>query len=137
MAEYFYYPNTTGATKTLTFESGAGTNGHLQTDGETIIKNQIQDVTIGGVRMAKNLGDDLHQWEYTVIVPASSTSYTDQADIESFIGSSYANGAVSAFHWVDSGGTTRTVSMINNSFSFQRISGDKVKVTFLLEQENT
>jgi len=136
MSETFKYPNATSPTKTLTFESATGTDGHLMTDSEMLKKNQLQDVTIGGVRMVKNIGDDLHQWEYTVYVLASSDTYTDYDDVMDFIGSSYVNGAVNTFVWTDYNSTQRTVRMINDIIEIKTV-GNYKRFTFVLEEVNT
>ena len=134
--EYFYFPTEAAATKTLTFEDGGGSHGHLATDGEQFVFNQIQDVTIGGIRMAKNLGDHFQRWEYTVYVKTSSTSYTDYDDVISFIGSTYINGAQNTFVWKNYNSSSRTVNLIADSISFQRVRS-YTKINFQLEEENT
>lgn len=136
MSETFKYPNATSPTITLTFEAATGSDGHLQTDSEFIKKNQLQDVTIGGVRMVKNLGDDLHQWEYSVYVLTSSATYTDKDNVVEFIGSTYANGAQNSFVWTDYNSMARTVRMINDTISFKTVANFTL-CSFLLEELNT
>ena len=133
MSETFKYPNATSPTLTLTFETATGTDGHLQTDSEFIKKNQLQDVTIGGVRMVKNLGDDSHQWEYSVYILTSSGSYTDKDNVLEFIGSTYANGAQNSFVWTDYNSTERTVKMINDTIAFKTV-GNYTLCVFILEE---
>ncbi|MFH1761279.1 MAG: hypothetical protein ABIA63_09290 [bacterium] len=137
MSETFKYPNATSPTKTLTFETeSGGTGGHLITDGEEINFNQIKDKTIGGVLMVKTLGDHSKSWEYTVIIPISSESYTDYDDILSFFGTSYANGAENTFVWTDYASVARTVNMISG-LKVNTISGTMKKVNMILEESNT
>ena len=129
MSETFKYPQFETPEITLTFD------GRQYYDKAMIEKNQLMDETNGGAIAVKNLGDDRSTWEYTVAVLVTSESVTDQADIESFIGSSYANGAEGTFVWTDSDSTVRTVRMINSVFTFERITPTYVKITFLLRLE--
>jgi len=57
-SETFKYPDDTSPTITLTFD----TSGHSINDSDGIIFNQITDVTLGGVRMTSNLGDNFDTW---------------------------------------------------------------------------
>ena len=68
MSETFKYPDATNPTKTLTFESDAGSNGHLIDDKESIAYNQISDTTISGIRMTRNLGAHFNRYEYTAFI---------------------------------------------------------------------
>ena len=129
MSETFSYPTVAAATKTLTFDA------RQYTDKWYTEKNQLMDETNGGAIMVKNLGSDRSTWEYTVVVPVTSVSVTDQADIESFISSTYANGAQNTFVWTDTDSTARTVRMINSSFSFEMITPTYVRISFLLRLE--
>ncbi len=134
MSETFKYPNATSPTKTLTFATSA----HSINDGDIIEFNQISDVTIGGIRMVKSLGDNFNRWEYTIIIPLSSGSETDYTDVLSFVGSSYANGSLGSFVWTDYAATAKTVHMINNPFTAKRLgSSAYMQCTFLLEEVNT
>ena len=135
MSETFEYPNATSPTKTLTFETGNGTNGHSINDVRMVEKNQLTDQTIGGTYMAKNLGSDITVWEYTVIVRISSASYTDVDDVIEFYGSSYANGAVNAFVWTDKDSTARTVRFINSSLQIEYLSNTYARITMTLREE--
>ena len=138
MSETFKYPNASDPTKTLTFEStGGGTNGHLLSDVFTRRLNQITDETVSGIRLAKNLGDHYDQWEYTVIVPLTSASYTDWADILEFFGSSYTNGAVNSFLWTDSDDTTIQVRLVSMDISREMVSGSLCRVKFVIETVNS
>lgn len=138
MSETFKYPDVTAPTKTLTFESaGGGTNGHLLSDTFSRRLNQIIDETVSGVRMAKNLGSHFDQWEYTVIIPLTSASYTDWADILAFFGSSYTNGAVNTFFWTDVETTVREVRLVSMDISREMVSGTKCKVSLVIEAVNT
>ena len=134
--ETWKYPTTSSPTKTLAFL----TSGRLQTSSDFIRFNQVQDVTIGGVRMVKNLGDRLNQYEYSVYVPTSSATASsvnaDYADVLSFIGSSYANGAVNSFVWTDHESTDRTVRVISDDISVQTV-GSYTLIGVTLEEVNT
>jgi hypothetical protein len=123
----------TYSTQTLTFS----TAGHLLSDGETLVPNQESDVTIGGVRLTANLGDARHQWQVTVIVPESSASATDLTDILGFLGSTGVNYGVEAFTWSDYSGTTRSVTIINDSIGIESLGAGWKKVSFSLEEVNT
>ena len=132
--ETFKYPSTTSPTKTLTF----ATAGHLVEDSDIVKFNQLTDMTIGGMRMVKNLGDNLNQYEYTAVVPFSSESETDYADVLEFIGSSYVNGASNSFVWTDKDSAEKTVRMINNPFRAQKLGGSNYYICkFILEEVNT
>ena len=141
---------TSPAPKTLTFS----TAGRLQTNNDFVRFNQIQDVTIGGVRQVRNLGEALNQYDYNIIVPISSTaSSTDilvptsslelssvtasSTDILDFIGSSYANGAVNEFVWTDHDGTARTVRIVSENISITTLSNDHKLFSITLETVNS
>jgi len=130
MSETFKYPNATTPTITLTFADG-----HRISDGEIITYNQIADHTVGGVLMVKALGDEFRRWQYTVVIPLSSTS-TDLADIISFFSSTYATGAAKTFVWTDYLSEARTVRM-TGGLSISAISGTYVEVAMNIELENT
>ncbi len=119
--------------QTLTF----ATAGHLLGDSESIVPNQVSDVTLGGVRLTGNLGDARHQWQVTVIVPRSSTAQTDLADVTGFLGTTGINYGVHAFTWVDYLSTTRSVNLINDSVGFENLGAGWHKVSFSVEQVNT
>jgi len=124
-----------GSTKTLTFD----THGHSIGDNRFIRFNQVQDVSIGGVRQVRNLGDNLNQWEYSIIVPVSSTTETSTTDVLEFFSSSYANGGVNSFTWTDDSGSTpvtRTVRLINSDITISRISNKYERITFTIEEVN-
>lgn len=138
MSETFKYPDVTAPTKTLTFESaGGGTNGHLLSDTFSRRLNQIVDETVSGIRMAKNLGSHFDQYEYTVIVPLASSSYTDWADILEFFGDSYTNGAVNSFYWTDADSTVREVRLVSMDISREMVSGTKCRISLVIEAVNT
>jgi len=147
---------TSPAPKTLTFS----TAGRLQTNNDFVRFNQIQDVTIGGVRQVRNLGEALNQYDYNIIVPTSSlelssvtASSTDilvptsslelssvtasSTDILDFIGSSYANGAVNEFVWTDHDGTARTVRIVSENISITTLSNDHKLFSITLETVNS
>ena len=133
--ETFSYTNAASATKLLTFSISAPL---LADYSKSIIPNQITGVTLGGIRLTKNLGSARTQWRYTAIVDFSS-ALTDLADVEEFIGSTYINFAENAFEWKEWPGyvaTARTVYMINQ-FSHTMLGQDRVRIAFLLEEQNT
>ena len=130
--ETFAYTNAAAATLTLTFDLSAPL---LSDYSKSIIPNQITDVTLGGIRLTKNLGDPRTQWRYTAIFPLSSGS-TDLADVESFVGSTYINFAENAFTWTNYDSVERTVYMINQ-FTHTMLGQDTVRAAFLLEEQNT
>lgn len=137
MAEYFHYPNNSDPTKTLTFESGGGTDGHLMTDKYSYRFNQITDETVSGIRMARNLGSHFGRWEYTVVVPLSSGSYTDWADMVEFFGSSYANGCVNSFYWTDTDTTVREVRLVSMELEREMLASNVCRVTMVIEAVNS
>ena len=133
-SETFEYPDATTPTMTLTF----ATSGHSMNDIDGIVFNQITGLTLGGVRMTTSLGDNFNQWGYTFIVPISSETETDWADVKSFFGSSYANGAQNSFVWTESDGTTtHTVYMTNMELQSGIIAGTYKQCTIMLEEVNT
>ncbi len=119
--------------QTLTFS----TAGHLLSDGETLVPNQQSDVTLGGVRLTANLGTARHQWQVTVIVPETSTSATDLTDITGFLGTTGVNYGVDDFVWTDYNGTTRAVTIINDTIGIESLGSGWKKVSFSLEEVNT
>ena len=123
--------------KTLTFS----TAGRLQTNNDFVRFNQIQDVTIGGVRQVRNLGEALNQYDYNIIVPTSSLELSSvtasSTDILDFIGSSYANGAVNEFVWTDHDGTARTVRIVSENISITTLSNDHKLFSITLETVNS
>ncbi len=125
--EQFIYSSTT-----LSF----ATAGHLLSDSETYIPNQESDVTLGGIRLTANLGSARHQWQVTVIVPETSTQ-TDLTDVMNFLGSTGINYGVNSFVWKDYNGTSRSVSLINDSIGIESLGAGWKKVSFSLEQVNT
>jgi len=119
-----------GAT-TLTF----ATSGHSVNDSDGIEFNQISDITIGGIRMTKNLGDHFNRWEYTFVVPVSSESETDWADVLTFFGTSHVNGSVNYFTWTDYDSTATSVYAIQMNIWGQNILGAQYKrCTVTLEE---
>lgn len=128
--ETFKYPDVTSPTIILTF----ATAGHLLPDKDIIEFNQLSDVSIGGIRMIKSLGDNFTRFEYTAIVPRSSGS-TDLADVKSFVSSTYVNGALQTFVWTDYNSVAKTVRMINNPFTAQRLENSEYYlIRFQLEK---
>jgi len=129
--ETFSYPNTSATEKVLTFATAA----NLQSDNIMVVANQITDVTMGGVRRTVSLGDNFDRYDYTVIVPVSSSS-TDWADVKEFFGSSYANFAENSFVWTDVDSNELTVRMTGN-LTAEHIAGSYKKITMQLETVNT
>jgi len=130
--ETFKYPDADDPTKTLTFD----VSGHLYEDEETIVFNQIMDVTIGGIRMTSNLGAHFNQYDYTAIIYQSHGSSTDWADVLSFFGTSYANGGVNTFVWTDYASTATTVQLIAGSIKKKNLGGTYCQINLLLEEYN-
>ena len=132
--ETFAYTNDLAATKILTF----ATAGRLLAEfGQNIVPNQISSMTMGGVRLTYDRGDPQTQWRFGAVVPYSSLTETDLADVQEFVGTTYINYAENAFAWTESDGvTTHTVYMINQ-FSWSMIGGSFVKISFSLEELNT
>lgn len=118
--------------KLLTFE----TCGRLIESNDFIKPNQAQDVTIGGVRMVKNLGQQLNQYEYGVYVPISSVSQTDADDVLEFLGSTFANYAVNSFVWTNDESVARTVRMISDGLSIQTVTPFRL-FRVILEEVNS
>lgn len=119
--------------QTLTF----ATAGHLLSDGETFVPNQESGVTLGGVRLTANLGTARHQWQVSVIVPESSAGQTDLTDVLGFLGTTGVNYGVNALVWTDYNGTTRSVTVINDTIGIESLGAGWKQVSFTLEQVNT
>jgi hypothetical protein len=131
--ETFKYPDATTPTVTLTFS----TSGHSINDASGIRFNQIIDRSIGGVQQAKNLGDSFQTFEFTFVVPRSSETETDWADVLSFFGSTYVNGGVNTFVWTDYDSVERTVMAVSAELQGTPMGESYVKGSFLLEVVNT
>jgi len=116
-------------------------SGRLQTNANFVQFNQIQDVTIGGVRQVRNLGNALNRYDYSVIVlsaaqdPASYTASSTR--MFDFFGSTHTNGAVNDFRWYDQDGETKDVRMISDNISVTTLSNDYQLFSFTLEEVNT
>ena len=113
------------------------TAGHLVGDTQSVLPNQVSDVTLGGVRMTGNLGSARNQWQVTVILPGSSGSQTNLADVLSFLGTGGINYGVNSFTWTDGEGTERTVNLVNDTISIESLGAGWKKVSFQLEQVNS
>lgn len=128
----FDYPNSGSVTRYCQFNTAA----NLQSDSITVTANQITDVTMGGVRRTVSLGDNFDRFDYTVIVPVSSSTESDWDDIKLFFGSTYVNFAENSFVWWDNDGASLTVRMTGN-LSAEHTAGTYKKVTMALETVNT
>lgn len=129
--ETFSYTNSSSSTKTLTF----ATSGHSINDTDSIEPNQVSQLTMGGVRLIGNIGSAVKKYEYTCVVPTSSVSETDYADVIEFIGTTYINYGQNAFTWTDYNSNALTVRMVND-FQASNVGAYK-KITFVLEVQNS
>jgi len=124
-------------TQTLTFGT-TNAKGRLLGGSDIIEANQIIVRTIGGVTMVDNLGDERKLFEYGIIVPESSGSETDYADLLTFFGSTYVNYGQNSFIWTDHASVARTVRAINNTFTFgidPKLGSDYRTLKLILEEQ--
>jgi hypothetical protein len=123
----WYYPTQATATATLTFD----TKGHL-IDGSDfrLIPNQQLSQAKGGTRFAESFGANKQAYDFTFLVPESSGSVSDRADVVAFFDA--VLGGAYSFVWVDESSVSRTVRCVSDTIRFQR-QGIYWRVTVTLE----
>lgn len=121
----FEYPNNISASSTLTF-----VHGHLIEDTIGVQFNESTELSKGGTRFVESFGGAKYQFPFTAVVPISSATETDYADVLAFFIAT--NGAVSSFSWTDESSVVRTVRMVTGSLTFENV-GTYRKFTVLLE----
>jgi len=124
---YFFYPTVSGATATLNFD----TAGHLLDGSDfALIPNMQTGVSKGGTRYAESFGPDRQTFDFSFLVPESSSTVSDRADVITFFAS--VLGATNTFVWRDENATDRTVRCISDQIRFRRV-GIYWRVTVTLE----
>lgn len=126
----WYYPTVAAATSTLTFN----TKGHLLDGSDfAIIPNAQTGLSKGGTRYAESFGADRQLFDFSFIVPESSETVSDRADVVTFFAAIL--GPTNTFVWVDESSVSRTVRCISDQIRFQRI-GIYWRVTVTLEVQS-
>lgn len=121
----FEYP-VTSPTYTLTF-----THGHLINDGMGLSFNENTGLSIGGTRMTESFGNAKYVYDFSAIIPNSSDTETDVADVLAFFIA--VNGASGTFLWTDESGIARSVKMTAGTFRIDNFNGINKQFAISLE----
>lgn len=123
----WYYPAQATATATLTFD----TKGHLLDGSDfALIPNTQTGLSKGGTRYAESFGANRQTFDFTFLVPESSETVSDRADVVTFFAA--VLGAANSFVWVDESSVSRTVRCVSDAIRFQ-MQGVNWRVTVTLE----
>lgn len=121
----FTHTSSTGTVTTLTWD----THGHLIDDPTDLTFNDDYKLTRGGTDYTREYGDDHDYFTFSGIVPKTSGSKTDEADVLSFFA---IVKRLYTFVWNDENGTARTVRNITNPVRSENFSGIHRKFTIQL-----
>ena len=126
-SNYFYYPDATTPTTTLTF-----TYGHLLDESDLAVEfNESTGRSKGGTRYASSFGANKQVHKFAAIIDVTHGSNTDRADVISFLDT--VLGSVNYFTWRDEATTDLVVRIIDGSMTFKMLSGDKCRFSCSLE----
>ena len=112
----FDYPTAAAPTSSIVFDTAA----QLIGDADTISFNDELAVTAGGTDQVREFGVAQSMYDVTVIVPRSSETASDKADLAAFLNTVRR---INTFQWTDENGTVRTVRNHSNPMTLEPMAG--------------